>query len=61
MISLLLQAKVTEDDLRNKDVGELVDCIISQFGGLKAVQTELRRKSRIFSEGCYKIMVISLY
>ncbi|XP_017271413.3 wiskott-Aldrich syndrome protein-like [Kryptolebias marmoratus] len=45
MISLLKQANLTEEDLKSKDVAELVDCIISQFGGLKAVQTELRRKS----------------
>lgn len=47
MISLLIQAKLSEEDLKNKDVPEVVDCIITQFGGLKAVQTELRRKSRI--------------
>ncbi|XP_069010430.1 actin nucleation-promoting factor WASL [Embiotoca jacksoni] len=44
MRRLLKQARLTEDDLRHKDVAEAVDCIIEQFGGLKAVRGELRSR-----------------
>ncbi|XP_051269809.1 actin nucleation-promoting factor WASL isoform X2 [Dicentrarchus labrax] len=40
-------ARLTEEDLLDKDVAEAVDCIINQFGGLKAVQRELRNKGPI--------------
>lgn len=38
-----MQAKITEEDLKNKDVSEAVDCIIDRLG-LKAVQKELRSR-----------------
>lgn len=41
---LLMQAQLTEEDLKDKDIAEAVDCIINQFGGLKAVQRELRNR-----------------
>ncbi|XP_029989876.1 neural Wiskott-Aldrich syndrome protein isoform X2 [Sphaeramia orbicularis] len=44
MRRLLMQVKLTEDDLKNKNVSEAVNSIINQFGGLKAVQRELNRK-----------------
>ncbi|KAK2862187.1 hypothetical protein Q5P01_001720 [Channa striata] len=44
MRRLLAQAKLTEQDLQDKDIAEAVDCIINKFGGLKAVQTELRNR-----------------
>ncbi|XP_054883177.1 actin nucleation-promoting factor WAS [Poeciliopsis prolifica] len=44
MKKLLMEARLSEEDLKNKDVAEVVDCIINQFGGLKAVQKELRKK-----------------
>ena len=47
MQRLLLQAKLTEDNLKDKDIAEAVDCIINKFGGLKAVQRELRSKGTI--------------
>ncbi|XP_008282022.1 neural Wiskott-Aldrich syndrome protein [Stegastes partitus] len=42
MRRLLMQARLTEKDLKDKNVVEAVDFIINQFGGLKAVQRELR-------------------
>ncbi|XP_026162121.1 neural Wiskott-Aldrich syndrome protein [Mastacembelus armatus] len=42
MRRLLMQARLTEEDLKDKDIAEAVDCIISKFGGLEAVQRELR-------------------
>lgn len=47
MRRLLMQAKLTEEDLKGKDIAEAVDCIISKFGGLKAVQRELRSRGTI--------------
>lgn len=47
MRRLLMQAKLTEEDLKGKDIAEAVDCIISKFGGLKAVQRELRSRGPI--------------
>ncbi|XP_043979300.1 neural Wiskott-Aldrich syndrome protein [Gambusia affinis] len=44
MKKLLMEARLSEEDLKNKDVAEVVDCIINQFGGLKAVQKELKKK-----------------
>ncbi|XP_044032887.1 neural Wiskott-Aldrich syndrome protein isoform X2 [Siniperca chuatsi] len=41
MRRLLMQARLTKEDLRDKDIAEAVDCIINRFGGLKAVQREL--------------------
>lgn len=42
-----MQASLTEEDLKEKDVAEAVDCIIKQFGGLKAVQRELRNRGTL--------------
>lgn len=50
MKRLLMEASVSEEDLKNKDVAEVVDCIINQFGGLKAVQRELRKKGIVLSK-----------
>lgn len=47
MRRLLMQAKLTEEDLKGKDVAEAVDSIINKFGGLKAVQRELRNRGTI--------------
>ncbi|XP_030584302.1 neural Wiskott-Aldrich syndrome protein [Archocentrus centrarchus] len=47
MRRLLMQAKLTEEDLKGKDIAEAVDCIINKFGGLKAVQRELRNRGSI--------------
>lgn len=44
MKKLLMEAKLTKEDLKDKDVAEAVDCIIKHFGGLKAVQRELRNR-----------------
>ncbi|CAK6955594.1 neural Wiskott-Aldrich syndrome protein isoform X1 [Scomber scombrus] len=44
MRRLLMRARLTEEDLKDKDIAEVVDCIINQFGGLKAVQRELRNR-----------------
>lgn len=44
---LLMQANLTAEDLKDKDVAEAVDCIINQFGGLKAVQRELRNRGPV--------------
>ncbi|XP_070758276.1 actin nucleation-promoting factor WAS [Enoplosus armatus] len=44
---LLMQARLTEEDLKDKDIAEAVDCIINQFGGLKAVQRELRNRGPV--------------
>ncbi|KAM4583506.1 actin nucleation-promoting factor WASL [Fundulus diaphanus] len=47
MRRLLMEAQLSEEDLKNKDVAEVVDCIINQFGGVKAVQRELRKKGPV--------------
>ncbi|XP_041801665.1 neural Wiskott-Aldrich syndrome protein [Chelmon rostratus] len=47
MRRLLMQAKVTEEGLKDKDTAEAVDCIINQFGGLKVVQRELRNRGPV--------------
>ncbi|XP_018529062.1 actin nucleation-promoting factor WASL-like isoform X2 [Lates calcarifer] len=44
MRRLLMQAKLPVEDLKDKDIAEAVDCIINKFGGIKAVQRELRNK-----------------
>lgn len=41
-----MQARLTEEDLKDKDIAEAVDCIINKFGGLKAVQRELRNRGQ---------------
>ncbi|KAM3621267.1 uncharacterized protein V6R79_008632 [Siganus canaliculatus] len=46
MRRMLMKANLTDEDLKSKDIAEAVDYIINQFGGLKAVQKELRK--------CYK-------
>ncbi|XP_039654104.1 neural Wiskott-Aldrich syndrome protein isoform X1 [Perca fluviatilis] len=43
MRRLLMQSRLTMEDLKDKEIGEAVDCIINQFGGLKAVQRELKK------------------
>lgn len=48
MRSLLMRAQLSEDDLKDKDVAEAVDCIINQFGGVNAVQRELRNRGALF-------------
>lgn len=47
MRKLLMQAQLTEEDLKDKDIAEAADCIINQFGGLKAVQRELRNRGTL--------------
>ncbi|XP_070704155.1 actin nucleation-promoting factor WASL isoform X1 [Pempheris klunzingeri] len=47
MRKLLMQAKFSEKDLKDKDIAEAVDCIINQFGGLQAVQRELRNRGPV--------------
>ncbi|CAK6955595.1 neural Wiskott-Aldrich syndrome protein isoform X1 [Scomber scombrus] len=47
MRRLLMRARLTEEDLKDKDIAEVVDCIINQFGGLKAVQRELRNRGPV--------------
>lgn len=47
MRKLLMWARLTEEDLKDKDTAEVVDCIINQFGGLKAVQRELRNRGTL--------------
>ncbi|KAL7408243.1 hypothetical protein ABVT39_020229 [Epinephelus coioides] len=47
MRRLLIRARLTEEDLKDKDVAEAVDCIINRFGGLKAVQRELKNRGPI--------------
>ncbi|XP_026202644.1 neural Wiskott-Aldrich syndrome protein isoform X2 [Anabas testudineus] len=47
MKRLLMQAKLTEEDLKDKDIAEAVDCIINKFGGLKAVQRELNNRGSV--------------
>ncbi|KAM8757518.1 actin nucleation-promoting factor WASL [Acanthopagrus schlegelii] len=47
MRNLLMQAQLSEDDLKGKDVAEAVECIINQIGGVKAVQRELRKKGPV--------------
>lgn len=47
MRRLLIQAKLTEEDVKGKDITEVVDCIINEFGGLKAVQKELRDRGTL--------------
>ncbi|XP_049439878.1 neural Wiskott-Aldrich syndrome protein [Epinephelus fuscoguttatus] len=47
MRRLLIRARLTEEDLKDKDVAEAVDCIINRFGGLKAVQRELRNRGPV--------------
>ncbi|XP_030276796.1 wiskott-Aldrich syndrome protein [Sparus aurata] len=47
MRSLLMRAQLSEDDLKDKDVAEAVDCIINQFGGVNAVQRELRNRGPV--------------
>ncbi|XP_012719295.2 wiskott-Aldrich syndrome protein [Fundulus heteroclitus] len=47
MRRLLMEARLSQEDLKNKDVAEVVDCIINQFGGLKAVQRELKKKGPV--------------
>ncbi|XP_067443539.1 actin nucleation-promoting factor WASL isoform X1 [Thunnus thynnus] len=44
MRKLLMRAQLTKEDLKDKDIAEAVDCIIKKFGGLKAVQRELRSR-----------------
>lgn len=44
MRRLLMEAGLSEEDLKHKDVPEVVDCIINHFGGVKAVQRELRKR-----------------
>ncbi|KAM7402044.1 hypothetical protein PAMP_017315 [Pampus punctatissimus] len=44
MRKLLIRARLTEEDLKNKDIAEAADWIINEFGGLKAVQRELRKR-----------------
>lgn len=53
MKKLLMEARLSEEDLKNKDVAEVVDCIINQFGGLKAVQKELKKKGIFLSKGFF--------
>lgn len=48
MRSLLMQAQLSEKDLKDKDVAEAVDCIINQIGGVSAVQRELRNRGALF-------------
>ncbi|XP_032370327.1 neural Wiskott-Aldrich syndrome protein [Etheostoma spectabile] len=43
MKRLLMQSRLTVEDLKDKEIGEAVDCIINQFGGLKAVQGALKK------------------
>ncbi|RVE73253.1 hypothetical protein OJAV_G00048860 [Oryzias javanicus] len=40
---VLAQAGLRKDDLKDKDVSEAADLIISRFGGVKAVQQELKK------------------
>lgn len=47
-----MQANLTAEDLKDKDVAEAVDCIINQFGGLKAVQRELRNRGTLSQKCC---------
>uniref|UniRef100_A0AAQ6ACC0 Si:dkey-197j19.6 n=2 Tax=Amphiprion ocellaris TaxID=80972 RepID=A0AAQ6ACC0_AMPOC len=47
MRKLLMRARLTEKDLKDKDVVEAVDHIINQFGGLKAVQQELSNRGSV--------------
>ncbi|XP_071351308.1 actin nucleation-promoting factor WASL [Trachinotus anak] len=47
MRRLLMQAKLPVEELKDKDIAEAVDCIINKFGGLKAVQRELRNKGPV--------------
>ncbi|KAM3621270.1 uncharacterized protein V6R79_008632 [Siganus canaliculatus] len=51
MRRMLMKANLTDEDLKSKDIAEAVDYIINQFGGLKAVQKELRK--------CYKTGPVS--
>lgn len=52
----LMQARHIEEDLKDKDTAEAVDCIINQTGGLKAVQRESRNRGtsslKLFSSVC---------
>lgn len=41
---LFMQVHLTEEDLKNKSVSEIVDYIIKQFGGPEAVQRELSNR-----------------
>ncbi|KAK5612071.1 hypothetical protein CRENBAI_000737 [Crenichthys baileyi] len=47
MSRLLMKARLSEEDLKSKHVAEVVDCIINQFGGLEAVQRELKKKGPV--------------
>ncbi|XP_056245421.1 actin nucleation-promoting factor WAS [Seriola aureovittata] len=47
MRRLLMQAKLPVEELKDKDIAEAVDCIINKFGGLKAIQRELRNKGPV--------------
>ncbi|XP_015244890.1 PREDICTED: neural Wiskott-Aldrich syndrome protein-like [Cyprinodon variegatus] len=47
MRRLLMEAGLSEEDLKHKDVPEVVDCIINHFGGVKAVQRELRKRGPV--------------
>lgn len=44
MMSLLMQAGLTGEE---KDIAEAVDCIINKFGGIRAVQEELRNRGTL--------------
>lgn len=39
-----MQARLTEEDLKDKDIAETGDRIVNQFGGVKAVQRERRNR-----------------
>ncbi|XP_061584598.1 actin nucleation-promoting factor WASL-like isoform X2 [Cololabis saira] len=47
MRKMFMKARLSEEDLKDKDVAEAVDYIINQFGGLKAVQRELKRRGPV--------------
>lgn len=44
---LFMQVHLTEEDLKNKSVSEIVDYIIKQFGGPEAVQRELSNRGTL--------------
>ncbi len=54
-----MQASLTEEDLKDKDIAEAVDCIVNRFGGLKAVQRELRNRGAYLEKclSCFKFFL----
>lgn len=41
-----MQARLTEEDLKDKDIAETGDRLVNQFGGVKAKAVQRERRNR---------------